>query len=279
MSTAFYIALCNQRPQPFVALPIFLSRSFRYGNLFVHRDSPFTQIEALRGKRVGLPEYGMTMGVWLRGIFSDVHGVQPGEIEWVTTRDPVLLDTPPSVRVAGIEVTRLPSGTMWEALEAGRLDAVIGVPPQAGLAASSFRRLYPTYWEDDLAYFRNTGNFPIMHSLVVRRHIVDEEPEVVQTIFRSFCLAKRRAMDELRNSLVTLSVTLPLLSAHVDFSNDEFGPNWWPYGFEENRSCLETLLRYCLEQGVIGGEMSPEELFHADSLDLTDDPEWVPEEA
>jgi 4,5-dihydroxyphthalate decarboxylase len=269
ISTAFYIALRGQRELPFVALPVFPSRGFRYGNLFVRGDSALTAVEDLRGKRVGLPEYGMTMGVWLRGIFSDVHGVSPREIDWVTARDPVLTDVPASVSAAGISVTRLPSGTLWEALAEGRIDAAIGVAPRDGLVAGSIRRLRTEYWIDDLEYFRRTGNFPVMHALVVRNSVVENDPGAVETLFRAFCAAKQRALAELADSLATLPVSLPLLTAHAEFSAREFGPDWWPYGLEANRTCVETLIRYCREQALIDRDILPEELFHPGSHGLT----------
>lgn len=269
ISAAFYIALRGQGELPFVALPVFPSRGFRYGNLFVRGDSALTQVEDLRGKRVGLPEYGMTMGVWLRGIFSDIHGVRPGEIDWVTARDPVLTDVPSSVSAAGISVTRLSSGTLWEALAEGRIDAAIGVAPRAGLTAGSIRRLRTEYWNDDLEYFRRTGIFPVMHALVVRNAAVEDDPSVAGTLFQAFCAAKQRALAELADSLATLPVSLPLLTAHVEFSAREFGPDWWPYGLAANRTCIETLIRYCREQGLIDREIPPEELFHPGSHELT----------
>lgn len=272
-STAFYIAMCCHENPPVVALPIFPSRSFRYGNLFVRSDSPLERVEELRGKRVGLGEYGMTMGVWLRGIISEIHGVQPNEIEWITTREPVLVDMPASVRAAGIRVSRLPSGSLWEALEHKRIDAAIGVVPKPSLDSALFRRLRRQYWEDDLAYFRRTGNFPIMHTLVIRRHLVEENPSWVKLVFDAFCKAKRKAVVELENCLATLSTSLPMLPAHVDLSRHEFGANWWSYGFEQNRQCIETLLRYCFEQGVVDRQMSAAELFHPDSLTLVDEVE------
>jgi 4,5-dihydroxyphthalate decarboxylase len=269
ISTAFYIALRGQRELPFVALPVFPSRSFRYGNLLVPGDSALTRVEELHGKRVGLPEYGMTMGVWLRGIFSDVHGVRPGDVEWVTARDPVLADVPASVRAAGISVTHLSSGTLWEALADGRIDAAIGVAPRDRLAAGSIRRLRTEYWNDDLEYFRRTRIFPMMHVLVVRDSVVAADPGVIETLFRAFCAAKRQALAELTDSMATLPVSLPFLTAHAEFSAAEFGPDWWPYGLAANRTCIETLIRYCREQGLLESDMAPEDLFHPSSCELT----------
>ena len=270
MSTAFYMALCSEGTPPFVALPVFPSRAFRYGNLVVRADSELHEIEELRGKRIGLPEYGLTLGVWLRGILADVHEIQPYEIHWMTAREPVLMEMPGGVAGTNAKVTHLPDGNLWDALSDGRIDAAMGAPPAGVGEGSPFRRLLPDYWRHDLAYFEATGNFPIMHSLVLRRSLVEDDPSVVATVFDAFCDAKRAAMDQLADSMATLGSCLPLLSRHVEQTREHFGVNWWPYGFERNRDCLGTLLRFSREQGLVRSDLTLESMFADGSLDLVD---------
>jgi len=271
MSMAFYIALCDsETPPPFVALPIFISRSFRYGNLYVKEGSPLTCVSDLRGKKIGLPEYGMTMGVWIRGMLSDLHGISANEIEWVTTRDPVLSPIPSGVARRGIKVSHLDEMTVWDALTRGLVDVAIGRPSPDSQHAGPFRPLLNDYWTYDVAYFRSTGIFPIMHTIAVRRNLCEEASGYERLIFDAMCHAKSVAIEELRDCAGTLSVTLPSLPWVVESAIATFGANWWPYGIEANKKALETLLRYCHEQGVVESLQSVDELFCPHSKQLID---------
>src|SRR6266478_10010982 len=70
MSLGFQTVIAStQSRSRFLGIPVFLSRSFRHGNVFVQHDSPLTDFAQLRGKRVALEEYAMTMGIWVRALF------------------------------------------------------------------------------------------------------------------------------------------------------------------------------------------------------------------
>ena len=79
---AFLTAAAHGR-KPFVAIPVFPSRTFRHRCIFVNTTSGIQRVEDLRGKRMGVPEYSMTAAVWLRGLFQHEYGVPPSEIHWV----------------------------------------------------------------------------------------------------------------------------------------------------------------------------------------------------
>jgi 4,5-dihydroxyphthalate decarboxylase len=270
MSTAFYTALVAAGPQPFVALPIFISRAFRYGNVFVRRDADLHRLEDLKGTSIGLPEYGMTMGVWIRGMLSDGHGVAPQDVHWVTAREPVLTPTSPRVAELGIRVTHLEGADLWARLANGELEAAIGRPPAGEDGDMPFRRLLSDFGHHDLEYLRATRNFPIMHTLVVRRSLCEEEPAAVAAIFEAMCAAKKAAMTELEDSYGTFIASLPFLAWNVEQAQAELGANWWAYGVEANRGCLATLMRYCHEQGVTDRPMDVDELFWPGSVGLVD---------
>src|SRR5258705_12650074 len=65
---AFLVAAAQGR-HPFVAIPVFPSRTFRHRCIFVNTDSGVKSIQDLRGQRMGVPEYSMTAAGWLRGMF------------------------------------------------------------------------------------------------------------------------------------------------------------------------------------------------------------------
>ena len=85
MSLSSYVASLQHGPAPpFVAIPVFTSRMFRHGGIFVNAGAGIERPEDLRGKVVGTPEYQLTAGVWIRGILADHHGVPVDSVRYVT---------------------------------------------------------------------------------------------------------------------------------------------------------------------------------------------------
>ena len=73
-SSSEYISRFSAGQCPFVALPVFASRVFRHGFIYInkkHIRSP----KDLEGKRIGVPLYTMTAAVWQRGHLMDDYGV------------------------------------------------------------------------------------------------------------------------------------------------------------------------------------------------------------
>jgi 4,5-dihydroxyphthalate decarboxylase len=46
------------------------------------------------------------------------------------------------------------------------------------------------------------------------------------------------------------------------------GDDFWPYGLERNRKCLETFLRYHHEQGLSKRLLTTDELFAPEALEF-----------
>jgi hypothetical protein len=82
MSFSTYIALRDQDKAHYTAIPVFLSRAFRHGAIFVRTDHGIASPADLKGKRVGTPEYFTTMLVWMRGLLSDEYGIAPSDLRW-----------------------------------------------------------------------------------------------------------------------------------------------------------------------------------------------------
>src|SRR5437867_1442617 len=72
--SSYTISLFGEDP-PFIAIPVFPSRSFRHSCIYVNADSGIREPKDLIGKRIGNPEYQMTAPVWIRGILSDEYGM------------------------------------------------------------------------------------------------------------------------------------------------------------------------------------------------------------
>jgi 4,5-dihydroxyphthalate decarboxylase len=79
MSLSWY-AMARLRGEPVIALPIFPMRMFIQPYIFCSAASPARAPEDLRGKKVGMDQYRLTVGLWARGILQEFYGVRPGEM-------------------------------------------------------------------------------------------------------------------------------------------------------------------------------------------------------
>jgi 4,5-dihydroxyphthalate decarboxylase len=251
MSVSFYLTERSRfaRAGEFVAFPVWVSRAFRHGNIYVRMDSDFHSPADLRGRRIGLPEYGMTMAVWLRGLFADEHGVLPSDIEWVTARPPAGLDPTSIIHPAGVEITHSSGDhSLQDMVLGGRIDAWIG----AGIAppAPGVRRLFTDHEAMERDYFRRTSVFPVMHVLVVRRRLLEADERLGGAVFEVFNDAKVAAQQRLWSTSVSYP-TLPWTLAAVEDQTRLMGADPWPYGIAANEPTLRTLLRYMEDQGLL----------------------------
>jgi len=269
MSLSWYVRTHFWEPRPFVAIPVFPSRMFRHGSIYVNAKSGITSPEQLRGKRVGIPEYQMTAGVWIRGILADRHDVPVNSVTYLTGglfeagRTELPMDLPKDIQVRPIAADQ----TLSEMIESGEIDALYTAEAPATYGRSrNVRQLFddPTAVEE--RYFRDTGIFPIMHTVVIRRELYEKERWIARSLQKAFEEARRLALDELRET-VALKITLPWLHEHVEHTAAVFGTNdFWTYGFAPNRATLDAFVRYSCAQGLIPRVPEPEELFAPETV-------------
>ena len=135
-SMANYLAL-KSRGEPFMAIPVFLNRKFRHSYIFVREDSPLKEPAQLKGKRVGIPGWLNTAGLWARGILNDEYGVKAQDIHWIARRKAALDLSMP----VGTQLDVVPGeGSLTARLLKGEFDAIIvpDFPDEDGV-----RRLFP----------------------------------------------------------------------------------------------------------------------------------------
>ena len=268
--SSYTISLFREDP-PFIAIPVFPSRSFRHSCIYINADSGIREPKDLIGKRIGNPEYQMTAPVWIRGILSDEHGVpvtsatyfQGGEEE-PGRPEKLPLKLPPEIQVRPIPLDR----TLAKMIASGEIDALYATraPSTFKTAPDKVRRLFEDYQAAERQYFQKTRIFPIMHVIAIRRDVYEDNPWVAQSLYKAFTLAQREAYEDLRET-AALKVMLPWLVWHTEETEKMLGRDFWPYGLEPNLDNLSTFLRYSFEQGLSKRQLMPKELFAPESLE------------
>ncbi len=260
----YIIERCRKNPR-FVAIPVFPSRVFRHSSIFVNKKASIKIPQDLKGKKVGVPEYGMTALVWLRGILQHDYGVAPSDMEWyiggqeeVGRKEFIEIKIPENVHLH-----HLPEGpTLNEMLARGEIDTL-----WTTRQPSCFRqknpdvdRLWPNFKEVEMEYYKRTKIFPIMHTLIIKREIYEAHPWVAQSLYKAFSQAKKLCQKAM-NNVGALPYMLPWSVAEYESTVSLMGEDFWPYGLEPNRVTLETATRYSYEQGLSSRKLSIDELF------------------
>jgi len=270
MSLSSYVVSLFRTDRPFVAIPVFPSRLFRHSCIYVHAGSGIREPRDLIGKRVGTPEYQMTAGVWIRGILAEDFGVPVDRVVYLTggeeepgRPEKLALDVPPRIRVQPIG----PNQTLATMLERGEIDALYTArTPSSFRPGGRVKRLFNDFHSVEREYFRRTGIFPIMHTVVIRRELYEHHQWIAASLDKAFRLAQQYAYDGLETT-AALTTMLPWLVAHVEDTKREMGDDFWPYGFEPNRHTLDTFLRYSHDQGLAKERLDPESLFARETLE------------
>ena len=273
MSMSTLMILISRGRQDLVGIPVFPSRSFRHGFIFVRPGSSISRPEDLRGKRVGIQHYQATAYLWMRALLQHEFNVSPQEIEWweggLDIASPMerFAHEPPE----GVTINYLSGPDTLEGMLADeRLDAIMSpevVRPSVG-DTDKLDVLIADYFERELEYFQRTGIFPIMHTVVMSRPLYRKNPWLAQRLVDLFEHAKSIGASRLR-ALQTPSLALPGIHQELDSLREVFGGDAFPSGFEANRETLTTMTRYAYEQGLTPRQLEVEELFAEETLTYT----------
>mgnify|MGYP001028609753 FL=1 len=269
MSLALYTvkrarALAGGEPFPFTAIPVFPSRVFRHGNIFINRQAGINTPKDLEGKRIGIQEYRQSAGIWIRGILRDEYGVDTETIQWIEggvnePRKATASDIRPDRDINIVELGT--ADTLSAALATGEIDAIIAArQPCSSQTSDDVVRLIPDYRDAERAYFKKTGIFPIMHTLVIRDAVYNENPWIAKNLFNAFEASKAKAA-ELMAYTGAIVVMTPWLHDAVDEMSAIFNGDAWPYGLEANRRHLETFTRYLVEEGFLSETPALDDIF------------------
>ncbi|WP_439523971.1 ABC transporter substrate-binding protein [Marivita sp.] len=269
LSMSSYTMSLHREDRPFVAIPVFPSRYFRHSCIYVSAKSGIQTPKDLTGKRIGVPEYQMTAPVWIRGILQDHYDVPVDSVTYCSggeespNRDEkVPLSLPNTIKVERIG----PEDTLAQMLADGRIDALHTARKPSTYDGVKVRRLFPDHVPVEKAYYTDTGIFPIMHVIAIRRELYEANRWIAMNLFQAFREAQQLCYEGLKET-AALKGMLPWFNAHVEETFALMGEDFWPYGVGPNRHTLETFLRYHHEQGLSPRRLAVEDMFAAETFE------------
>ena len=213
----------------------------------------------------------MTAPAWIRGILHDEYKVPVDSVTYFTggeeepgRPEKLKLDLPPNIKVERIG----PQQTLSAMLANGEIDALYTarMPSSFLTSGGKVKRLFENYVDVEKAYYRKTKIFPVMHTVVIRREVYEQNRWVAQALYKAFCEAQAETYKDLYET-AALKAMLPWLTAHIEEARAEMGEDFWPYGLEKNHATLDTFLRYSYEQGLSKFKLKPEDLFAPEALE------------
>jgi 4,5-dihydroxyphthalate decarboxylase len=274
MSLGSYLVSMGKGEQPpFIAIPVYPSRSFRHSGIYVNTGSGITKPEDLRGRTVGVAEYQLTANIWIRGILAERHGVPVNSVRYRTgglhqpgRPEKLAIELPPDIDIAPIG----PGETLSDLLAAGAIDALYTprTPRCFTEAHPAVGRLFPDHREVEAAYWRETGIFPIMHVVAIRAEVYQRNRWVARSLADAFGRARAAALAGLAET-ASLRYMLPWLPDDVAYAQRVLGADYWTYGLDGNETALSALIGYAFEQGLIPARYEPRDLFAPETLEET----------
>jgi 4,5-dihydroxyphthalate decarboxylase len=247
------------------AIPVFLHRRFRHGFLFVNAAAGIRAPKDLIGKKVGGTNFQPASNIWMRGILEEEYGLPHRQVTWMVERSEDVAFTPPQ----DLSIEMIAPGQRLDVMLAeGEIPAMLSpdLPKLFLQGDKRIVRLFPDYKDVELAYFRKTGIFPIMHVTTIKQEIVDKYPWVATNLVKAFEEAKNIAYRRIANPRM---VPIAWVRAALEEQEEVLGTDPWAYGLTPaNRKNLETVQRYTYQQGMIG-KITPLDALFADT-DLGD---------
>ena len=273
----FMIAYANEGFRDYTLLPIFPLGTFRHKSIYIRTDRGIKKPEDLRGKKIATPGYSSSSLVWIRGILQDEYGVSPEDVHWViSSKDSTAKVTggpskQENILPEGLSYSMGPAGMdESDLLESGAVDALFhAAEPRAYMQGHpDVARIFPNSRATEQAYFANTGIFPIMHSVAIRKDVLKENPWLAEAVFNAYSQAKQKTYEYLTKA-AWYKTSLPWVSQELEDTRKVMGKNFWSYGLtESNRKALDTIFRNSYEQGLCNRKLTVEELFRPAGLEL-----------
>jgi 4,5-dihydroxyphthalate decarboxylase len=210
-------------------LPAAMLARFQHGAVLCNAERGRLTPVDLPGKRIGVRAWSQTTGVWMRGILANDYGVDLSGVQWVTFEDAHVAEAkdPPGV------IRAEPDQDITKMLIVGELDAAI-----YGAALPDDARLKSVIADPDAEaqrWYAKHHLVPVNHMVVVTEELARANPPAVAELYRLLEAGKQAAGSR----------------GPIDTA---------PFGKEVNRPCLDLLVSYSVQQGLIPRRLDVDEL-------------------
>jgi len=255
VSLASYI-MAKSRGSTLQGVPVFPRKLYSQNHIFVNRRSGIAKPADLRGRRVGLWAFQVTMSVLAKGDLQSFYGVPWREIRWITQHPEEIAWSEP-----GLAIERAPAGRdLAEMLVTGEIDAYIHPhPPHVVQRSADVARLFADVRAECARYTQTRGYFPIMHLVAVKPERLAERPTLARDLVALFDAAKEEAYDFYHDP----GYGLPVFARNeLEWQIDALGEDPWTSGLAANRANLEQFIDYMVDQRLLASRPSVDSLFH-----------------
>ena len=251
---------------PYVCIPAFPNRKFRLSYIQVNTAAGLRTPKDLEGRRVGIPQWNNTAGMWARGALQNYYGLDLSRIQWLAAK-PQAPD--------GFHVEPLPTGdgpfdqTLDRLLLEGQLDAVVSpnVLPSVTRRDPRVGRLFPDYKAEEQRYFKDTGIFPISHVITLDEAFVARHPQAPVALLKAYRQARDVAFDHIEGSDPVI-LTISWASALMAEQRTLMGDNYWAYNLPDNHRSLEAVTLFAHQQGLTSTRLDYETFFDPEAAAL-----------
>jgi len=213
-------------------LPAAMLGRFQHGTVLYNAERGKLAPADLAGRRIGVRSYSQTTGAWIRGIVENDYGVDFSRVQWVTFEEGHVAE---AKEPAGV-MRAASDQDMTKMLLAGELDAAIygaDMPKDPRLQS-----VIPDPQAAAQAWYGKHGVVPVNHMVVVTDEFARANPKAVAELYRMLEASKKAAGLPAAGEIDTV-----------------------PFGREANRPCLEMLISYAVQQGLIPRRLEVDELW------------------
>ncbi|MBL4919189.1 hypothetical protein [Szabonella alba] len=241
----------------FVALPVFILRTFGERDLYVAKDGPIRTAADLIGKRMGLYSWVASGAVWYRHAMVNL-GVPLEAVEWwvgdvnAAGETSHAADLPEKVKKAPDFLSKL--------LADGQIDAMWSPPRPNGFDPDNgpITRLFPDFRPVEETYFNTTGIFPMQHLIILRRDVWDAAPWIGKSLVQAF-QASNAAFEAAQTGFPD---AFPWMAAEIPDTRAILGEDPYSHGLtDRNIHALETFIAQALDAGIIDRSVSVDQYF------------------
>ena len=261
--TGIYMADLEYQTLGLTAIPIFVKRMFRHSYIYVNKRAGIRTPKDLCGKRIGVQTWFTTTALWARGILADEYGVDLKSITWVVNwAEKIGSWQPPS----WLKLEIAPPGKrLHELLIEGKIDAGISTETWAPFGHPDIDFLIRDYAAAERSYYQKTGFFPIQHTLVIKKAVLEKHPWAALSLFDAWQESKQECYRWLERQRVHM--TGLWFRALWEEEHAAGGGDLYVWGFQKSRAEIDQMLDYAQRQGLVTRRFQPEEMFHPSTLE------------